>query len=61
MTLTLPIVNRARRVLFLVTGRDKAEMLRRVHIEGDESLPASHVHPGDGELLWLVDDAAWAG
>jgi 6-phosphogluconolactonase len=42
MTLTFPTLNRARRVLWVVTGREKATMLRRLR-EGDESIPAGRV------------------
>jgi 6-phosphogluconolactonase len=42
MTLTYPVLNRSRQVLWLVTGHDKAEMLRRL-VAGDMSIPASSV------------------
>jgi 6-phosphogluconolactonase len=42
MTLTYPILNRARRIVWLVTGREKAEMLARLH-DGDRSIPAGRV------------------
>ena len=42
MTLTYPILNRSRLVLWLVTGREKAEMLNRLR-ERDESIPAGRV------------------
>jgi 6-phosphogluconolactonase len=42
MTLTYPIINRARRVLWLVTGAEKAGMLRRLR-DGDRSIPAGRV------------------
>ena len=42
MTLTYPMINRARRLLWLVTGRDKAEMVRRLR-EGDTSIPAGRI------------------
>jgi 6-phosphogluconolactonase len=44
MTLTYPIINRSRRVLWLVTGAEKAGMLRRLRA-GDQSIPAGHVRP----------------
>ena len=53
VTLTLPVINAARRVMFLVTGAEKAEALAR--IRAGEMLPAARVQPGDGELVWLVD------
>ena len=42
MTLTVPILDRARRVLWLVTGAEKAEMLVRL-LDGDRSIPAGRV------------------
>jgi 6-phosphogluconolactonase len=42
MTLTYPALNRARRVLWVVTGSEKTEMLQRL-IEGDVSIPAGRV------------------
>lgn len=62
ITLTLPVLNAAARVLFLVSGTDKAEMLRAV-LEARERtprLPAQLVRPADGSRLWLVDREAAA-
>jgi len=42
MTLTFPALDRARTVLWLLTGAGKAEMLRRLR-DGDESIPAGRV------------------
>jgi 6-phosphogluconolactonase len=42
MTLTYPTINRARRVLWVVTGSDKADMLRRLR-DGDRSIPAGQI------------------
>ena len=55
MTLTFPIINRSRLVLWLVAGREKAEMLVRLH-DGDRSIPAARVRQ-DGAPL-LADRAA---
>jgi 6-phosphogluconolactonase len=55
MTLTFPIINRSRRILWLVTGGEKAEMLLRLR-DGDRSIPASRVRR-DGALV-LADRAA---
>jgi 6-phosphogluconolactonase len=60
VTLTLPAINAARRVVFLVSGDEKAETLRRVLDEPAAGLPAQAVRPADGELTWLVDAAAAA-
>lgn len=59
ITLTFPVINSARNVLFLVTGKEKAEVLREVAEYRNAALPASAVAPGRGRLLFLADpDAA---
>lgn len=58
ITLTYPVLEAAREVIFLVSGAGKAEVLRRVVEEHDPRLPAARVRPKEGELLWLVDRAA---
>lgn len=55
MTLTYPILNRARRVLWVVTGSDKTGMVNRL-LDGDRGIPAGRVS-GDRALL-LADSAA---
>jgi 6-phosphogluconolactonase len=60
ITLTLPVLNAAAQVVFLVTGADKAPALAMVlGPEGAGSgLPAALVRPREGRLLWLVDAPA---
>jgi len=55
MTLTYPILNRARRVLWVVTGPEKVEMLRRLR-DGDVSIPAGRI--ARDQALLLADRAA---
>jgi 6-phosphogluconolactonase len=60
MTLTVPVLNRAGVVMFLVAGGDKAEPLAAV-LEGPpdhERLPSQRIQPICGKLLFLVDPAA---
>jgi 6-phosphogluconolactonase len=62
ITLTLPVINHAARVTFLVTGEKKAAPLMRV-LHGDaanEELPARKIRPENGILEWLVDRSAAA-
>jgi len=55
MTLTYPIINRARRILWVVTGGEKAAMVDRL-LMGDFSIPAGRVSAG--QALLLADSAA---
>jgi 6-phosphogluconolactonase len=57
LTLTLPVLNAAHAVYFVITGEDKAEAVRRVLME-QEPLPAALVQPEQGELIWWLDAAA---
>jgi 6-phosphogluconolactonase len=50
MTLTYPIINRSRQVLWVVTGSAKAEMLARL-CNGDRSIPAGRVRRDRARLL----------
>ena len=56
ITLTYPAIDSSRRVAFLVTGRDKAAILRTIRA-GGSTVPAARVRPV-GELTWFVDRAA---
>ena len=60
VTLTPLVFNSARKVLFLVTGVNKAVTLTRVLNDDSmpEQYPAQRIQPMDGEVVWLVDEAA---
>jgi 6-phosphogluconolactonase len=59
MTLTLPVIEAAQRILFLVTGSQKAAMLRVVLCgSAGRQLPAQMAQPRNGERIFLVDAAA---
>jgi 6-phosphogluconolactonase len=60
LTFTLPVLNAAACVAFLVSGTDKAPALHAV-LESDapgEQYPSKLVRPSDGKLIWLIDRAA---
>jgi 6-phosphogluconolactonase len=60
ITMTFPILNRARQVLFLVTGEKKAEIVREI-LEGQpavEKYPAAGIRLTAGKVTWLLDEAA---
>lgn len=58
VTLTLPVINHGENVLFLVTGKNKSTILRRIIGREDPSLPASRVNPRGGTLLFVIDREA---
>ena len=60
ISLTLPVLNAARCVTFLVSGTDKAPALKAVLEENvpPEQYPAKLIKPSDGKLIWLIDRAA---
>jgi 6-phosphogluconolactonase len=62
LTLTLPVINAARAVTFLVAGEGKAGALKEI-LEGDadpRAYPAKFIRPEGGDLIWMVDRAAAA-
>ncbi len=60
LSFTLPVLNAARCVAFLVSGTDKAQVLKSVLQENvaGEQYPAKMVQPVDGRLVWFLDRAA---
>ena len=63
LTFTLPVLNSARSVAFLVSGTDKAPVVRAVLDEkvAGEQYPAKLVQPMDGKSIWFLDRAAASG
>jgi len=57
VTFTFPVLNAARTIAFLITGRDKAESLARA-LNGDPAVPAGRIRLTDGEVRWYLDRAA---
>jgi 6-phosphogluconolactonase len=57
MTLTYPVINRARRILWLVTGKEKAAMLNRLN-KGDQTIPSGRICQ---EQALIIADRAAAG
>lgn len=60
LTFTPLLANAARKVIFLVGGAGKVDMLPQV-LQGEidvDTLPSQVIRPTDGELVWLVDEAA---
>ncbi len=55
LTFTLPLINRARRVCFLVGAAKNADLIKRV-LEGDLQFPASRVNPSAGDVTWIIGE-----
>ena len=58
ITMTLPVLNNAANVLFLVSGDDKAAMVNEVLNGKPGKFPAQSISPTNGSLYWLLDEAA---
>jgi 6-phosphogluconolactonase len=60
VTLSLPVLNNAANVVFLVSGASKSDVVRELLDDRDRSgLPAAQVRPEEGKLVWMLDcDAA---
>ena len=63
VTLTAVAINAASRIAFLVQGRDKSTILQKIFANAGapERLPAQHIRPNRGELIWLIDEEAASG
>ena len=62
VTLTMPVIQAARQVIFIVSGEEKASRLAEVMSPSKgKPLPAQLARPTDGNLLWMVDRAAASG
>jgi len=58
ITMTLPLLNNGASIVFLVSGAEKAEIVRQV-LQSEHKYPAQAVNPTQGELIWMMDkDAA---
>lgn len=53
ITMTLPLINNAASIVFLVSGAEKSQIVKEV-LEGPKKYPAQYVEPAHGELLWLL-------
>ena len=60
ITFTLPLINAAKKILFLVAGDAKSTMVHRIlkNIDVSEPVPAQLVNPTAGEVVWYLDKSA---
>jgi 6-phosphogluconolactonase len=60
VTMTMPVINKASKIVFLVSGDNKSDVLKET-LEGDydpRRYPAHGLNPVKGEIVYLVDEAA---
>ena len=60
VSFTIPLINNARHILFLVTGKEKSSILKKIFTKPVKKplYPAQMIKPVKGELLWFVDRPA---
>ncbi len=60
VTLTLPVLNAAREIMFLVSGNTKSDIVRRVmsNHKPNRKLPVTLVTPQSGTVSWMLDSGA---
>jgi len=58
ITMTLPLLNQARHIVFMVTGEGKAKTVKKVLEDRKIRLPAQKIQPLKGRLTWLMDNGA---
>jgi 6-phosphogluconolactonase len=60
ITMTLPLLNQARHIVFMITGEEKASTVQRVLEDSKIQLPAQKIRPLDDQVTWLMDRGAAA-
>jgi 6-phosphogluconolactonase len=60
ITLTLPVLNNAAQIIFLVAGSSKATVLSEILRDGEKrrEFPAGRIRPVQGKVIWLIDREA---
>lgn len=61
LTLTLPVLNHAEQVCFLIAGPSKAAMVKTLLADSSRNYPAARVAPWQGRLCWFITEDAIAG
>jgi len=58
LTMTYPVLNSGRQIVFMVSGREKAEVVK-TFLEGKQiRFPAQGIQPANGKLIFLMDREA---
>jgi len=56
LTMTFPVLNHAKRIVFMVSGKNKADIVKTILEFPKARLPAQRVQPLNGTLTWLLDN-----
>jgi len=59
LSFSYEMINRSHKIVFVVSGIDKASAIEKIHTETDCDLPAARVS-ATGETIWFIDEAAGA-
>lgn len=60
ITLTYPVVNNSKLVVFVTAGDGKKDMVQQIIEQPEHNLPCQRVKPTNGEVYWFIDHAAAA-
>lgn len=60
ITMTLPLLNQARHIVFIITGKEKSRIVQKVFQDSKTRLPAQKIRPPNGQVTWLMDRGAAA-
>jgi 6-phosphogluconolactonase len=58
VTLSLDAINSSKNIIFLVTGSEKAEIIKKIFHDRNQELTASYVNPEQGSVKWIIDQEA---
>ncbi len=58
LTLTLPVINHARHILFFTTGSSKSKLAEKIFLEQEKSVPASFVKTENGTVFWFTSKSS---
>jgi 6-phosphogluconolactonase len=58
ITMTGNVLSNSKTIVFVSTGKSKADMVQKVAINKESQYPASHIKPTHGRLIWMLDQDA---
>ena len=56
ITMTFPVLNHAKRIIFMVSGKNKADIVKTIFEFPKARLPAQRIQSLNGTLTWLLDN-----